>query len=128
MFWEVIKKEVVTIFNDFHRTDSFVHSINSTFLVIIPKVVGAKNIKDFISISLIGSIYKLISKVLTRKMSKVLGEVIGENQNAFVEGRQFLDVVMIANEIVDELVGQKKEGVIYKIDMEKVKTMLIGGL
>lgn len=46
-------------------------------------------------------------------------EVIEENQNASVERRQILDAVMVANEIIDDLVGQNKEGVICKIDVKK---------
>lgn len=119
VFWDVIKKDVLAVFNDFHRAESFVNSINSTFLILIPKVVGAKDIKKYRPISLVRSIYKLISKVLTKRLSKVLGEVIGKSQNAFVEGGQILDAVMIASELVDELVGLKKEGILCKIDMEK---------
>lgn len=69
----------MAVFSEFHRTGAFVHSINSAFMVIIPKVVGANNIKEFRLISLVGSLYKLISKVLAKRMSKVLGKVIGEN-------------------------------------------------
>lgn len=49
----------------------------------------------------------------------MLGEVIGKSQNVFVEGRQIFDAVVMANEVVDELVGQKREGVLCKLDMEK---------
>lgn len=120
VFWEVIKKEVAAVSNDFHRMSFFVQSINTFSLVIILKVVGTKNIKDFRSISLVDNMYKLLSKVLARTMSKVLGKIIGKNLNAFVKGRQILNSVMIASDIVDELVGQKKENIICKIDMEKV--------
>lgn len=49
----------------------------------------------------------------------VLGEVIGECQHAFVEGRQILDAVMVASEVVDEVVRSRKDGVLCKLDMEK---------
>ena len=37
----------------------------------------------------------------------------------FVKGRQILDAVLIANEIVDEKRRSGKEGVIFKLDFEK---------
>lgn len=45
--------------------------------------------------------------------------MIGESQHTFVEGHQILDAVMTANEIVDDLLVGKKEGLICKFDMEK---------
>lgn len=89
-------------------------SLNSTFLVLIAKKRGAKDIKDFISISLVGCIYKLIAKVLTNRLSKILRKIIGECEHAFVGGRHILDAVMAANEVVDELISNKKEGVLCK--------------
>lgn len=52
-FWPVIKKNVMKLFEDFHRTGKFLKSINSTFIVIIPKVSGAIRIKEFRHISLV---------------------------------------------------------------------------
>lgn len=118
-FWYVLKDDVMELFNEFHSLGKFVKSINSTFLVPIAENHGVKDIKDFRSISLVGCIYKLIAKVLVRRLSQVLGEVIGECQHAFVEGRQILDAIMSANEVVDDLVACKKEGLICKLDVEK---------
>lgn len=36
-----------------------------------------------------------------------------------MEGRQILDAVMVANEFVDDLVSRKREGILFKLDMEK---------
>lgn len=75
-----MKADVIDVFDDFYRPGSFVKAINTTFLVLIHKVEGANDIKDFRLISLVGCICKLISKVLARRMSRVLGEVVGESQ------------------------------------------------
>ncbi|XP_028079334.1 uncharacterized protein LOC114281087 [Camellia sinensis] len=55
--------------------------------------------------SLVGSLYKILSKVLALRLKRVLLSVIGETQFAFLGGKGVLDGVFIANEIVD---GWKK--------------------
>lgn len=45
--------------------------------------------------------------------------VIGEAQSAFLGGRNILDRVLIANEIVDGWKKTKKRGLLFKIDFEK---------
>ena len=59
------------------------------------------NIKDFRPIRLIGSIYKLLTKVLANRLKGVLDGLVSETQNAFVGGRQMVDSVLIANECLD---------------------------
>jgi hypothetical protein len=41
---------------------------------------------------------KIVSKVLANGMRTVLGKIVSNSQNAFIEGRQILDYVLIANE------------------------------
>ena len=62
--------------------------VNSTFISLIPKIHGAKEIKDFRPISLVGGIYKIIAKVLANRMRTVMEKIISKPQNAFVKGRQ----------------------------------------
>ncbi|RVW83364.1 LINE-1 reverse transcriptase-like [Vitis vinifera] len=85
----------------------------------VPKRGGAEDLKDFRPISLVGSLYKLLAKVLANRIKKVMGKVISESQNAFVEGRQILDAVLIANEAVDSRLKDNVGGVLCKLDIEK---------
>ena len=48
----------------FHKNGVFEKSLNATFICLIPKVAGAVDIKDFRPISVVGSVYKILAKVL----------------------------------------------------------------
>ena len=60
----VVEKDVMDVFDYFHRHSMFERSMNTSFLTLIPNKGNAVNITDFRPISLVGSVYKLLSKVL----------------------------------------------------------------
>ena len=76
----------MNFFRQFHDFGSFVRSLNATYLVLIPKKGGVEDLKDFRPISLVGRLYKWLTKVLANRLKGVLAKVISMSQNAFVEG------------------------------------------
>ena len=117
--WQVLQDDIMGFFEKVYEHGQFENSLNATFLALIPKKNDATNIKDFRPIGLIGSIYKLLSKVLANRLKEVLDDLISESQNAFVGGRQMLNSVLIANECLDSCLKRSQPGVICKLDIEK---------
>ncbi|RVX21021.1 hypothetical protein CK203_002180 [Vitis vinifera] len=80
---------------------------------------GAEELRDFWLISLVGGLYKWLAKVLANRLKLVVGKVVSKAQNAFVEGRQILDVVLVANEVINLILKSNEGVVMYKLDIEK---------
>ncbi|XP_062075994.1 uncharacterized protein LOC133780136 [Humulus lupulus] len=117
--WDVIKDDLVEVFKKFHVDGSIPKGSNETYICLIPKKLNSCRVNDFRPISLVTSVYKIISKVLANRLKGVLSETISETQGVFVEGRHILDSVLVANEAVEEYRSKGKSGWVFKIDFEK---------
>lgn len=83
------------------------------------KVKDPLRLDDFRPISLIGSLYKIIAKILALRFKKVIGSVVGDVQSAFVEGGNILEGPLIVNEICSWAKHRKKEILLFKADFNK---------
>lgn len=80
------------------------------------QVEGVTEIKDFRPISMVGSIYRIIAKILAQESHAFF---IGETQSAFVMEKQILDGALIANELVRWAKTRKEKIVMLKLDFQK---------
>ncbi|GKB66441.1 putative RNA-directed DNA polymerase [Tanacetum coccineum] len=118
-YWDTIKRELVDAVKWFWQKGEFSKGCNASFVTLVPKVDDPLGLGDYRPISLIGSYYKIISKLLAERVKKVIGNVIGEVQNAFIKGRYILDGVLIANETMEFMKKKKQNGIVFKLDFEK---------
>lgn len=107
-FWDEIKHDFMRLVFEFHKNRRLVKGANNSFIVLIPKKRNMMQVSNYRPISLIGCIYKVINKVLTNIIKKLISMVISEPQPAFISGSQILDGILFANEIIDKARKQKK--------------------
>ncbi|GJY86913.1 RNA-directed DNA polymerase, eukaryota [Tanacetum coccineum] len=118
-YWNIIGQDIVAAVSQFFSNGNFPPGCNSTFITLIPKIHDAKVVKDFWPISIIGSIYKIIAKILSNRLSVVMPDLISEVQTAFISNPQILDGPFILNEHISWCKYKKIKAMIFKVDFEK---------
>lgn len=68
--WGTVKGEVMRVFRDLYYPGKFIESLNSTFVLMIPKKEGEIISRTTRPIGLVSSLYKLITKVLDNRIKQ----------------------------------------------------------
>jgi hypothetical protein len=120
--WDVLKEEIIQGVLKFFESGQMPPGVNDTSIVLIPKVDHPQELKDFRPISLCNVLYKIISKCLVNRLRPILGDVISENQSAFVPGQLITDNALLAFECLHYMEhGVKADDPFcaYKLDLSK---------
>lgn len=104
---------------DLFRSGKFINQINSTFIALISKNGNVVSIKDFRPISLCNTLYKIFSKAIVNRIKPMLDKMISINQKCFVKGRDIMDVVIVAHELVHSMDNNKLLSMAFKLEISK---------
>lgn len=113
-----LRRQKDHFFNGFHLGGVISKAVISYFFTLIPKSHNLLGLDDYRLICLVGCMYKAISKLLAGRLKCILNFIISPNQSAFVPGRQLLDGVMVANEVVDYAQKEGRSFFLFKVDFE----------
>lgn len=109
--WETIGEVVMGMVKNYFQSRRMLKELNHTNIVLIPKVDNPTKMSQFRPISLCNVVYKVISKVLTNRLKRVLPNVISQNQSAFVAGRQIFDNILVVHELLYSMKQRNDEGI-----------------
>ncbi|GKD84121.1 RNA-directed DNA polymerase, eukaryota, partial [Tanacetum coccineum] len=118
-YWNIIGADFCGAVECFFDSGMFPKGNNASFIAWIPKVTDAKFVTDFRPISLIGSVYKVVTKILANRLSLVISDLVSDTQSAFVANRQILDGPFIMNELLAWCKRKRKQALIFKVDFAK---------
>ena len=117
--WETVKSDIYEIVREFYATSHLPRGCNTAYITLIQKIDKPKNFNDYRPISMVGCIYKIIAKLLARRLQKVMNSLIGPLQFSYIEGRNILDGALIASELIDSCKKKSIEAALLKLDFHK---------
>ena len=124
--WDRVASDVMALMDEFHVGSARMDNKNRVYIALLSKVQGVEQVGDFRPISLSNNIYLIIAKVLANRLRRILQDHINPLQFAFIPGRQMMDSIVIAEEIIAEwkrsdTTGWRflKRSDIWKVDFAK---------
>ena len=91
----MLKTDLKAILDVFHCGKIDLARLNYGIITLVPKSNDAKQIQKFRLICLLNVSFKIITKVLMNRLSKVVNPIISPIQTAFVKGRYIMEGVVI---------------------------------
>nr|XP_018634159.1 uncharacterized protein LOC104119208 [Nicotiana tomentosiformis] len=117
---DIVKEDIFAVVKNFFSNSSLPGMINTIAITLVPKVSAPSTVKDHRPIACCTTVYKIISKVITKRIKSVLDGLIGHSQSAFIEGRCIIENILLSHELFK---GYSRKGVsprcALKVDLRK---------
>ncbi|XP_050918313.1 uncharacterized protein LOC127135714 [Lathyrus oleraceus] len=117
--WEVIKDDLLDFVMKFHWNAILPKAVTASSISLIQKPNNPEGLNNHHLICQIGSVYRILAKLLTDKLKKVISGWVSSSQLEFIQGRKMLDGVLVINEQVDLAKRKKNDSFLFKFDFEK---------
>lgn len=98
--WEIVGDESIQAVKEFFTSGRMLRKFNATTIALIPKVTGADDLAKFRPVSCCSTVYKVIARLLKRRLKLFLSDVVQHNQVGFIKGRLLCENVLLASELV----------------------------
>ena len=119
-FWNEIKYLLCSVYNECFERNILPHSMRRSVITLLPK--KGKNLlylKNWRPISLLNNDYKILAKILSFRMKKVLSPLISHDQCGFLKGRFIGENIRLFIDIQNYCKVHNIHGLALCIDFEK---------
>lgn len=107
-------------FWNFSTVFQFRGGVSHALIVLLPKTNSPNTFADFRPINLCNFFNKVLTRILCLRLKLLLPILIFEEQTAFIQGRDILDNILLAQEVLQHLEkGVRGHNLMFKLDMMK---------
>ena len=106
VFWPQLKKYFIECIEHSLSSESLPNSQNLAVITLLHKGKQTDSLDNWRPISLINVDYKILAKVLSKRLESVISKLIGPQQVGFMKGRHISDI----HRIIDDILSMKKQG------------------
>lgn len=99
--WSVVKDNTVAAVKEFFLTGHLLRRFNATAITLIPKETGADRLNLFRLVACCTTIYKVITRIISRLLKLFIDKAMQGNQVGFIKGRLLCENILLASELVD---------------------------
>ncbi|XP_026445232.1 uncharacterized protein LOC113345771 [Papaver somniferum] len=108
--WDIIQLDLTNAIIFCWQSKTIPSGVNSSLIFLLSKVRGANSLRNFRPIGLSNFFFKIFTKILDTRLGSVLGNLVSEEQVAFMKGRNIHENISLASEMVNELKIRRKDG------------------
>ena len=119
-FFDLLGKDLVDSFNASYRVGELAPSQRRGVITLIPKEDSdLSSLANWRPITLLNVDYKIASKVITKRLEKVLTLLINPDQTGFIKGRYIGQNIRLINDILEQTKLRNIPGILLQLDFRK---------
>ena len=118
-FWSDVQDLVVESLNEAYTQGELSESQKQGVLTLLYKKGDKRNLDNWRPISLLNTDYKIIARVMSHRLQKVLHKIIASDQTGYIKGRSASDNLRLVQDIIDYCHIFKKRGIFIFLDFKK---------
>ena len=118
-FWDQLGPILVQVFNDCLQSSELCESMKTSVTRLVFKKGEIKSLKNWRPISLLNVDYKICSKALSLRLSKVLDSIVSPDQTCSIPGRSIASNLILLRDSLDYIERTNETGILVSLDQEK---------
>ena len=118
-FWNLLGPILLEVINSCYADSDLCDSMKTSNTRLVFKKGDRKNLKNWRPISLLNVDYKICSKALSSRLSRVLEKIVTPDQTCSVPGRSISSNLVMLRDMLDYIDRTDEPGIIISLDQEK---------